>query len=102
MARPWLFKLLRVRGGNQRKWGAGRVRMRLPSPGSGPGSSCSFPGCPGSFVCDPPVTDKEAEARVRKVLSPVTQLLVQRGRTVWPRPPILCPPFICGKTLPKE
>lgn len=48
------------------------------------------------------VTDKEAEARVRKVLSPVTQLLVQQGGTVWPRPPSSCPPSVCRKTLPKE
>lgn len=51
-----------------------------------------LPKRPGSFVCDPCVTDKEAEARVRKVLSPVTQLLVQRQDRV-AQASILCPPF---------
>ena len=80
MSHPWLFKLLGVRG-ESKEVGVGRVQC-LPSAGPGPGSSCSFPGRPGSFECDPRVTDKEAGALVRQAFSPVTQLLVKRGRTI--------------------
>ena len=101
MARPWLFKLLRVRGGIKGSGGR-KGKTVCPALVLGQEAHISLPGSPGSFVCDPRVTDKEAGAQVRQVLSPMSQLLVQRGRTAWPRPPILCLPFVCGKTLPKE